>query len=121
MVECQKERSQIRNKSLALKILATRLYNQTLERHIRAERSNRKAQVGMAERSDKIRTYNFNASRVTDHRAGLTVHDIEGFMGDGERLNDMVESLIEEDQRMKLRGLIEDYVESKSSASSTLR
>jgi len=82
-VQCQDEKSQLKNKARALKILRSRLYDMEMERQ-RAERAEeRRAQVGTGERSERIRTYNFPQNRVTDHRIGLTVHRLAEVLDGG--------------------------------------
>ena len=83
VVVCQDERSQHKNKARAMKILRSRLYDAERERQDSALRQQRRSQVGTGDRSEKIRTYNFPQSRVTDHRIGFTSHRIAGIM-DGE-------------------------------------
>ena len=86
---CMQERSQQKNRQIALKLLASRLYDQKLQAQQALTAADRKAQVGSGDRSDKIRTYNFPQDRCTDHRVGHTVHnlprimagDIEPFLG----------------------------------------
>jgi peptide chain release factor 1 len=99
-VRCQDERSQLKNKDKALKILRSRLYD-LQRREAEAERAAaRRSQIGTAERSDKIRTYNFPQSRVTDHRIGLTVHNLtEVLEGD---LEEIVQGLVTDHQRAQL-------------------
>jgi peptide chain release factor 1 len=99
-VRCQDERSQLKNKDKALKILRSRLY-ELQRREQEAERAaERRSQIGTAERSDKIRTYNFPQSRVTDHRIGLTVHNLfEVLEGD---LDEIVQGLVTDHQRAQL-------------------
>ena len=99
----QDERSQIKNKAKALKVLRSRLYEAERER-LAAERSgSRKAMVGSGDRSERIRTYNFPQGRVTDHRINLTLHRLpEIMMGD---LDDMVGALIAEDQAERLASI----------------
>jgi peptide chain release factor 1 len=80
VVVCRDERSQIKNKAKAMKILKSRLYEQELEKRDAAERATRKAMVGSGDRSEKIRTYNFPQNRMTDHRIGLTLHQLDAVM-----------------------------------------
>ncbi len=81
VVQCQDEKSQHKNKARAMKILRSRILEREIERRA-GERSNeRRAQVGSGERSEKIRTYNYPQSRVTDHRAGVTLHRLEEIVG----------------------------------------
>ena len=100
----QDEKSQLRNKQKAMKILLSRLYD--LERgKLHAERSAaRKSQVGSGDRSERIRTYNFPQGRVTDHRIGLTLHKIEKVML-GEALDEVIDALTAEDQAERLAEL----------------
>lgn len=77
VVVCRDEKSQHKNKAKALKILKARLYEIELERRMQEESSQRKSMVGMGDRSEKIRTYNFPQGRVTDHRIGLTLHQLD--------------------------------------------
>lgn len=92
IVECQDERSQHKNKEKAMKVLRSRLYEQMMNEHNAAIASDRKAQVGTGDRSERIRTYNFPQGRVTDHRIGLTLYKLEQFLnGD---LDEMVDALI---------------------------
>ena len=80
VVACQEERSQLQNKDKAMRYLRARLLKLEQERQQREEAEARRAQVGTGERSEKIRTYNFPQNRVTDHRIGLTVHDLTGVL-----------------------------------------
>ena len=87
IVQCQDEKSQLKNKAKAMTVLRTRLYDAEQERLDAARSSERRSQVGTGERSEKIRTYNFPQSRVTDHRAGVTLHKLDTVMaGDMEEL-----------------------------------
>ncbi len=92
IVECQDERSQHKNKDKAMKVLRSRLYEQMLAQQTEAIASDRRAQVGTGDRSERIRTYNFPQGRVTDHRIGLTLYKIEQIMnGD---LDEVIDALI---------------------------
>ena len=86
VVSCQDERSQLKNKDKALSVLRSRLYEIELKKQNDAISSHRKSMVGSGDRSDKIRTYNYPQSRVTDHRIGYTVYNLpsvmEGAIGD---------------------------------------
>ncbi len=101
VVTCQDERSQIKNKAKAMKILRSRLYEAELARVQDAERDQRRAMVGSGDRSEKIRTYNYPQDRVTDHRIGLTKHNLPSIM-DGD-LGDIVEALRSYDQAEQLK------------------
>jgi peptide chain release factor 1 len=100
VVTCQDERSQLQNKERAMKILRARLYEQERERAAREAAAARSAQIGSGERSEKIRTYNYPQDRVTDHRIGLTVHDLNRVLaGD---LGEFSDALAAEERRQKL-------------------
>ncbi|MHB8419521.1 MAG: peptide chain release factor 1 [Myxococcales bacterium] len=90
VVHCQDEKSQIKNRSKAMKLLRSRLYEQELERRDAERAASRKSMVGTGERSEKIRTYNFPQDRLTDHRIGLTRHNLPAVM-DGD-IADVVEA-----------------------------
>lgn len=100
---CQDERSQIKNKDKAMRVLRARLL-EIKEAEERAKRdSERKGQVGTGDRSEKIRTYNFPQNRVTDHRIGLTLHKLDYVMeGD---LDEIIDSLVTADNSERLKGL----------------
>ncbi len=83
VVQCQDEKSQMKNKSKALKILRSRLYDAEMERQRAGRADLRRAQVGTGDRSERIRTYNYPQNRVTDHRIGLTVHQLSQVMNGG--------------------------------------
>jgi len=91
VVQCQDEKSQHKNKSKAMKVLRSRLLEQEIEREANERASERRDQVGTGGRSEKIRTYNFPQSRVTDHRAGVTLHKLDGIIeGDLDEILDAV-------------------------------
>ncbi len=91
VVACQDERSQIKNRAKAMKILRSKILEAERERQMQAEAASRKSQVGSGDRSEKIRTYNFPQDRVTDHRIGLTKHNLPAIM-DG-NLDEIIEAL----------------------------
>ncbi|MGH0036184.1 MAG: peptide chain release factor 1 [Myxococcota bacterium] len=93
VVQCQDEKSQHKNKAKAMKVLRSRLLEAERERADAERASERRSQVGSGDRSEKIRTYNFPQSRVTDHRAGITLHKLDGVLeGDLDELVDGVRS-----------------------------
>lgn len=101
VVECQDERSQYKNKDKAMKILASRLLDKKRSEQEDEIARQRRGMVGTGDRSERIRTYNFPQSRVTDHRIGLTLYKLEAFLnGD---LDEMIDSLITADQAEKLK------------------
>ena len=99
-VRCQDERSQLKNREKALKILRSRLYEAQRAEQQEKRAAERRAQIGTAERSDKIRTYNFSQSRVTDHRINLSVHNLTEILDGG--LDELVQALITDYQRTLL-------------------
>lgn len=101
VVTCQNERSQLKNKHSAMKILASRLQEMENQKVHDKESAARKLQVGSGDRSAKIRTYNFPQGRMTDHRIGLTLYKLDSIM-DG-NISDIVEALILEDKAEKLK------------------
>ena len=100
IVYSQTERSQIKNKEKAIKILKTRLYDLKLREKEEAEGAERKSKIGTGDRSEKIRTYNYPQNRLTDHRIGYTTMNLDRVM-EGE-LEPVIEALINEDQKRKL-------------------
>ena len=102
IVYCQVERSQLKNKELAFKILKTRLYDLKLREKEEAEDKERRSKIGTGDRSEKIRTYNYPQNRLTDHRIGFTSMNLDRIMS-GE-LGVVIEALINEDQKRKLAG-----------------
>ncbi len=105
VVICQDEKSQHKNKSKAMKVLRSRLYDHELAQRQAAERDTRRSLVGSGDRSEKIRTYNFPQDRVTDHRIGLTRHNLPAVM-DGD-LGDIIEALRAHDQADQLKAQAE--------------
>ena len=103
VISCQDEKSQLKNKDKALKVLRSRLYEMELEKQHDAEAEARRSQVGTGDRSEKIRTYNFPQGRVTDHRIKLTLHRLDSIMnGD---IGEILDNLIAADQAAKLSNL----------------
>jgi peptide chain release factor 1 len=106
VVTCQNERSQIQNKEQAMKVLRARLYEQKQQELDESVGSERRSKIGTGNRSEKIRTYNYPQNRVTDHRIGYTTKNLDRVMeGD---LEDIIHSLIQEDQTRKLLGETEE-------------
>ena len=100
VVTCQDERSQLKNKAKALRVLGARLFDLRKTEHDKKISQSRKAQVGSGDRSEKIRTYNFPDRRITDHRIGLTVHNLEAVL-EGE-LDEIIDTLHSEDRKLRL-------------------
>ncbi|WOO38771.1 peptide chain release factor 1 [Anaerocolumna sp. AGMB13020] len=106
VISCQDEKSQLKNRDKALKVLRSKLYELELEKAHNAEAEARRSQVGTGDRSEKIRTYNFPQGRVTDHRIKLTLHQLDNVLnGD---LEEVVDSLIAADQAAKLASMSEN-------------
>jgi peptide chain release factor 1 len=101
VIECQQERSQLQNKDKALEMLRAKLYHMKKTEQDEARASARKSQVGSGDRSEKIRTYNYPQSRVTDHRIGFSIYDLDGFMNGG--IAPMIEALTAADTAEKLK------------------
>lgn len=106
IVYSQTERSQIKNKEKAFKILKTRLYDLKLREQEEANHAERKNKIGTGDRSEKIRTYNYPQNRLTDHRIGFTSMNLDRIM-DGE-LGVVINELINENQRRELEGTLEN-------------
>lgn len=102
VVSCQDEKSQLKNKEKAMKVLRARLYETIQEQQNAELAQERKSQVGTGDRSERIRTYNFPQGRITDHRIGLTIYKIEEFLDGG--IDEVIDALITDDQAKKLKG-----------------
>ncbi len=101
VVTCQDEKSQIKNKDKAFKVLKARLYDLEMQKQQDEIAGQRKSQVGSGDRSERIRTYNFPQGRVSDHRIGLTIYKLESFL-DGE-MDEIIDGLITNDQAEKMK------------------
>ena len=103
VVSMQDEKSQLQNREKALRVLRARLLQAEQERQAQERADVRAAQIGSGDRSEKIRTYNFPQSRITDHRIGLTVHNVEQVLSG--QLDEIVDALVAEEQRRRLESL----------------
>jgi peptide chain release factor 1 len=101
VVQCQDEKSWHKNKARALQVLRARLYERMLREQQEKIAAERRGMIGSGDRSEKIRTYNFPQDRITDHRIGLTVHDLPSRMA-GE-IGDLIDALIAHDQAERLQ------------------
>ncbi|MDD3335334.1 MAG: peptide chain release factor-like protein, partial [Eubacteriales bacterium] len=101
VVTCQDEKSQIKNRDKAMKVLKSRLYEKFRQEKDDAYAANRRGQIGSGDRSERVRTYNFPQGRVTDHRIGLTLYRIDDVM-DGD-LDEVIDSLLLAEQAEKLK------------------
>ena len=102
IAECQTQRSQTQNREYAMQLLKSRLYEIEKQKQDKELANERKSQVGSGDRSEKIRTYNYPQGRITDHRIGLSIYQMENFLnGD---LDEMIDSLIAADRAEKLKG-----------------
>lgn len=106
VIECQDERSQLQNKLKAMRILRTKLYDLELQRQRDEQDATRKSQVRSGDRSEKIRTYNFPQSRVTDHRINLTIYQLDAVMNGN--IDQFIEELGQFDQAERLQALAEE-------------
>lgn len=100
VVTCQDEKSQIKNKEKAMRVLRARLYEIEEEKRNKEIADNRKSQVGTGDRSERIRTYNFPQGRITDHRINKTIYQLEDFLNGN--IEEMIDALTTEDQTRKL-------------------
>ena len=102
VAECQTQRSQIQNREYAMNMLKSRLYDIEKQKKDSEIANARKSQVGSGDRSEKIRTYNYPQGRITDHRIGFSIFQMENFLnGD---LDEMIDNLIAADRAEKLKG-----------------
>ena len=102
IVTCQNERSQLKNKEQAMKVLRSKIYEDLQRKQNEEAQDERRSKIGTGDRSEKIRTYNYPQNRVTDHRINLSVMNLDRVMQG--RLDEIIEALINEDQRRKLAG-----------------
>ena len=102
VAECQTERSQLQNREYAMRMLRTKLYEIKQKEQDEELAKARKSQVGTGDRSEKIRTYNYPQGRITDHRIGLSIYQVEDFLNGN--LDEMIDSLIATDRAEKLKG-----------------
>ena len=100
-MQCQDEKSQLKNKEKAMKVLRARILDKARQEQEAAVAADRRSQVGSGDRSERIRTYNFPQGRVTDHRIGLTLHKIDAIL-DGD-LDELLAALITADQAERLK------------------
>ena len=101
VVSCQDEKSQLKNKNKALKVLYARIYDMELKRHNEEIAGERKSQVGTGNRNERIRTYNFPQGRVTDHRVNLTIYKIDSVMEGN--LEEIIDTLSAAERAEKLK------------------
>lgn len=102
VAECQTERSQVQNREYAMRLLKSRLYEIEKEKQDAELTNARRSQVGSGDRSEKIRTYNFPQGRITDHRIGMSIYQMEDFLNGN--LDGMIDALITADTAEKLKG-----------------
>ena len=103
VVACQNERSQLKNKEIAMKLLKIKINDEMQQKQLEASHAERKNKIGTGDRSEKIRTYNYPQNRVTDHRINFSIMELDRVM-DG-YLDPIIEALINEDMRLKLAGV----------------
>lgn len=110
-VECQEERTQIKNKQIAMRKLHNKLYQIELNKQVSTKMTTRRTQVGSRTRNEKLRTYNYPQSRVTDHRingSAGTVHNLDDFLAGNEHFDDFVEKIYKIIQRQKLNDILDN-------------
>ena len=105
VVTCQNERSQLQNKTAAMAVLRSKLYEKQRAEQESASNASRKSMVGSGDRSEKIRTYNFPEQRVTDHRIKLTLYKLDDILAGGGALDEMIDALIAADQLERLANM----------------
>ena len=105
VVTCQNERSQLQNKTAAMAVLRSKLYEKQRTEQENASNASRKSMVGSGDRSEKIRTYNFPEQRVTDHRIKLTLYKLDDILAGGSALDEMIDALIAADQLERLASM----------------
>ena len=108
VISCQDEKSQLKNKDKALKVLRAKLYDLEQQKRHDEEAELRRSQVGTGDRSEKIRTYNFPQGRVTDHRIKLTLYKIDAIM-DGD-IQELIDNLTAADQTAKLAKMNQNVI-----------
>ena len=102
VAECQTERSQTQNREYAMKLLQSRLYEKERQERDSKLANERKSQIGSGDRSEKIRTYNYPQGRITDHRIGVSIYQMEDFLNGN--LDEMIDNLTAADRAEKLKG-----------------
>ncbi|XP_005409176.1 PREDICTED: peptide chain release factor 1, mitochondrial [Chinchilla lanigera] len=112
VVECQQERSQLKNKEIALRVLRARLYQQIIEKDKCQQQSARKLQVGTRAQSERIRTYNFTQDRVTDHRIAYEVRDIKGLLCGEKCLDQLIQRLLQSADEEAIVELLDENLKS---------
>lgn len=100
VAQCQDEKSQLKNKEKAMKVLKTRIYDQIKAEQDKELAESRRSQVGSGDRSERIRTYNFPQGRVTDHRIGMTLYKLEAFI-DGD-MDEIIDALVYDEKEKSL-------------------
>lgn len=112
VVECQQERSQLKNKEIALRVLRARLYQQIIEKDRCQQQNARKLQVGTRAQSERIRTYNFTQDRVTDHRIAYEVRDIKEFLRGEKCLDQLIERLLQSADEEAIAEFLDERLQS---------